>query len=168
MSWVWFDLCPEPRADAVACARAASDDGRCSGFVCAWGHDRRQPSATAVKVDERAVDPSGAPGWVSLARAPQGLFLPFDDPEVVQATRMVLSLPPREAFSTLLEGDDRCVGALTGTHGARDDLAYDPFANLFPVVVMQVEAGMLGRMPAPVGPVTQRYGADNPWPWDRF
>jgi hypothetical protein len=36
------------------------------------------------------------------------------------------------------------------------------------VRILRVDAGLLGTMPAPVGPDTQRYGAGNPWPWDRF
>jgi hypothetical protein len=47
-------------------------------------------------------------------------------------------------------------------------LGYDPFGVLFPASVLQVEAGILGRMPFPAGPVTQRYGPENPWPSDRF
>ena len=168
MSWVWFDLCPGPVTDALASAAAYDEQGREIGTLAAWRHDVPRPSPSAAKVDQRAVDPSGAAGWVSWARGADGLFLPFDDPAVAQATRMVMSMPPAGVFSTLVEGDDRCVGALTATYGDRRELTYDPFANLFPTIVLRVEAGVLGRMPAPTGPVTQRYGADNPWPWDRF
>lgn len=170
MSWVWLDLCQEPVAGTVAAVRVYDDgdDGRPRGMLCVWRQDQPRPSAVAAKIDERAIDPSGGSGWVSLARAPAGLYLPFDDPAVAQATRMVLAMAPADVFSTLVEGDDRCIGAVTGTHDARDQLAYDPFANLFPTVVLRVDAGFMGRMPAPVGPVTQRYGAGNPWPWDRF
>ncbi len=168
MSWLWFDFCSERAADAIAGAQAFGDDGRGLGYFSAWARDRPQPTEAAAKIDERAVDRFGGAGWISLARAARGMFLPFDDTAVVHATRMVLSQPPADVFSTLLEGDDRCVGALTGSHGSRDDVTHDPFAFLFPTVVVQVAAGLLGCMPAPVGPVTQRYGADNPWPWDRF
>jgi hypothetical protein len=53
----------------------------------------------------------------------------------------------------------------------RDDpvrLGDDPFARLFPARILRVDAGLLGTMPPLVGPGTQRYGAGNPWPWDRF
>ena len=77
-------------------------------------------------------------------------------------------MAPADAFSTLLEGDDRCRGALTGVRGELGRLGYDPFANLFPVVVLRVGPGLLGHVPTPVGPSIQRYGGANPWPWDRF
>jgi len=168
VTWAWFDLCPEPLGAPMASARAWTPDGRQAGVVCAWAQGSKPPSLTAAKIDARAIDPAGAEGWVSLVLAPAGLFVPFDDPAVAHATRMVLAMPPAEVFSTLLEGDDRCRGAVTGVRGDRGRLVYDPFANLFPAVVLRVEGGILGRMPAPVGPVTQRYGAGNPWPWDRF
>ncbi len=168
MSWVWLDLSPDPVAGAMASAPAFDPDGRAVGVLGAWRPDDGRPSATAAKIDRRAVDPYGGTGWVSLVRAPGRLFLPFDDPAVVSATRMVLAMSPADVFSTLVEGDDRCVGALTGVHDATGRLQYDPFANLFPAVVLRVGEGILGRMPAPTGPGTQRYGADNPWPWDRF
>jgi len=169
MSWAWFDLCQEPTTGSVlASAPAWTEDGRPAGALCAWAAERERPTPTAAKVDARAVDASGEDGWVSLVMAPPGIFLPFDDTAVAHATRMVLGMPPADVFSTLVEGDDRCRGALTGMHGEPGRLGYDPFANLFPAVVLQVGSGLLGRMPAPVGPSTQRYGGSNPWPWDRF
>ncbi len=116
----------------------------------------------------RQRNPTGAPGWVSWARGSGGPFLPFDDPAVAQATRMVLSMPPADVFSTLVHGDDRCVAALTGSMTVRENWPTIPSPTSSRRVVLRVEAGILGRMPAPVDPVTQRYGADNPWPWDRF
>lgn len=169
MSWVWFDRCREPMAGAVVASAAVWDeDGRAAGVLCAWAGNREQPTPTASKLDARAVDASGDDGWVSLAIGRSGASLPFDDPAVAQATRRVLGMPPADVFSTLVEGDDRCRGALTGVHGEPGRLGYDPFANLFPAVVLRVGPGLLGRMPAPAGPSIQRYGASNPWPWDRF
>jgi len=169
MSWVWFDLCQEQTTDSVlASASAWTEDGRTAGVLCAWSGDREQPTPTASKLDARAVDAFGEEGWVSLAIGRRGACLPFDDPAVTHATRMVLGMPPADIFSTLVEGDDRCRGSLTGMHRERGRLGYDPFANLFPAVVLRVGPGLLGRMPAPVGPSTQRYGSSNPWPWDRF
>lgn len=168
MSWVWLDLSPEPVARTMASARAFGPDGRPRGVLCAWRPDDPRRPATAAKIDCRAVDPYGDGGWISLARAPGGLSLPFDDPAVARATRTILSMPPADVFSTLVEGDDRCVGALTAMHDASGRLQYDPFGYIFPAVLLRVDEGILGRMPAPTGPGTQRYGADNPWPWDRF
>ena len=168
MSWAWFDLGAEPTGTVLASAEAWSVDGRFIGFLTAWSAEVDQPTPTAAKIDARAIDAAGDGGWVSLVIAPPGLFLPFDDPAVAQATRMVLSMTPPDVFSTLVEGDARCRGALTAMHGERGRLGYDPFANLFPAVALRVGPGILGRMPAPVGPSIQRYGGANPWPWDRF
>jgi len=168
VSWAWFDVRREPTDSMMASAQAWTIDGEFAGLVCAWPPELGQPSPTAAKIDARAIDASGDGGWVSLVVAPPGLFLPFDDPAVAQATRMVLAMAPADVFSTLVEGDDRCRGALTGMHGDTSRLRYDPFANLFPAVLLRVEPGILGHMPAPVGPSTQRYGGANPWPWDRF
>ncbi len=57
---------------------------------------------------------------------------------------MVLSMPPADVFSTLVHGDDRCVGALTGSYVSPGELAHDPFAYLFPTVVLRVERGYWG------------------------
>ncbi len=168
MSWAWFDFGAEPAGATLATAEAWSVDGLSVGFLAAWSADGDQPTLTAAKIDARAIDAAGDGGWVSLVIGPPGLFLPFDDPAVTQATRMVLAMPPADVCSTLVEGDDRCRGALTGTHRKRGRLAYDPFANLFPAVILRVGPGILGCMPAPVGPSIQRYGGANPWPWDRF
>jgi len=168
VSWLWFDLSPDIATGVVASARVFDGDGAARGLLCAWADDHDRPTATAVKIDSRAIDPVGDAGAVSLVLAPDGQYLPFDDPAVAHATRMVLAMPPAAVFSTLVDGDDRCRGSLTGVHGDDGRLGYDPFGVLFPPVVLRVEAGILGRMPSPSGPVTQRYGATNPWPWDRF
>ncbi len=168
MSWLWFDLCPGPTTATLASAAVSDADGGDRGVLCAWPAAQDRPTPTAAKIDSRAIDPAGQPGSVSLVLAPDGLSLPFDDPAVAHATRMILTMPPADLFSTLVEGDDRCRGSLTGMHGDSGRLKYDPFGVLFPAVVLKVGVGILGRMPSPVGPVTQRYGATNPWPWDRF
>jgi len=168
VSWAWFNFGAERAGAALATAQAWSVEGHSVGFLTAWSADEQPPTPTAAKIDARAIDAAGDGGWVSLVIGPPGLFVPFDDPMVTQATRMVLAMPPVDVFSTLVESDDRCRGALTGTHGEPSRLGYDPFANLFPAVVLRVGPGILGRMPAPVGPSTQRYGGANPWPGDRF
>jgi len=171
VSWAWFDFGAVPTAASLASAETWSVDGRAAGFLTAWSAEVEQPTPTAAKIDARAIDAAGDGGWVSLVIAPPGLFLPFDDPAVAHATRMVLAMAPADVFSTLVEGDDRCRGALTavtGEPGQPGRLEYDPFATLFPAVVLRVGPGILGHMPAPVGPSIQRYGGANPWPWDRF
>ena len=55
--------------------------------------------------------------------------------------------------------------ALGGSyHGDRSRLESDP---IFPAEIVEVGPGLLGATPAPTGPVIQRYGGGNPWPWDR-
>lgn len=166
MTWAWLALCSERPAGAIAVAGASGSDGSAAGYLAAWAPDAPHP-ASAARVDGRAIDPHGHPGWASLVVAPPGLFLPFDDRAVTAALRRVLSMVAPRVFSTLLVGDDRLVGALTAENDPGGRLGQDPFALLFPVV-LGVEPGILGSMPAPAGPTTQRYGANNPWPWDRF
>jgi len=168
VSWAWFDFGTEPTGSTLASAPVWSADGRAAGFLMAWSAEKNQPTRTAAKIDARAIDAAGAGGWVSLVVGPAGLSLPFDDPAVVHASRMILAMAPADVFSTLVEGDDRCRGALTAMHGEPSRLGYDPFANVFPAVALRVGPGILGHMPAPVGPSIQRYGGANPWPSDRF
>jgi hypothetical protein len=114
------------------------------------------------------VDPAGEPAWVSLALAPPGLRLLFDDPAVSWALRQVLAGPPHEVASTLTRDSATIGGALTAVRGSSPSaLLDDPFGRLFPTQVLRVEPGFVGHMPMPVGPGIQRY-AGNPWPWDRF
>lgn len=160
----WLALL-ESRPDDVLAA-AVVDDGHQQ--LVAW-RSERPPVPWATKVDPRAIDPEGGPGRASLVLAPEGVWLPFDDVAVSQAVRAAMSARPVDVVSTLVVGDDRFVGALSATHG--DDqrpLDDDSFAVLFPTRRVRLGAGLLGRTPTPVGPGIQRYGAANPWPWDRF
>jgi hypothetical protein len=105
-----------------------------------------------------------------LVLAPGGVALPFDDLAVQQARRAVLSRPPLAAVSTLLRDDSHFAGAITvarSTDGMRW-LREDPFARIYPAMLLTVEAGILGSVAAPIGPTIERYGSGNPWPWDRF
>jgi hypothetical protein len=34
--------------------------------------------------------------------------------------------------------------------------------------VLRVGAGVVGAFPLPVGPVIERHGSAQPWPWERF
>ena len=167
MAWQWFALVAERPLDAFAVARAYQVDGRPAGFLAAWREDQGRP-AGALGTDVRAVDRAGEPAWVSLALAPPGLRLLLDDPAVSWALRRVLAGPAREVVSTLTLDAATIGGALTAVRApSASALLDDPFRRLFPTRVLRVEVGFLGRMPAPVGPVIQRY-AGSPWPWDRF
>jgi hypothetical protein len=167
MAWYWFALAAEPPADALATARAHDLDGRPAGFLAAWSIERGRPPGS-LGIDVRAVDPAGPAAWVSLALAPPGLRLLFDDPAVSWALRQVLSGPAREVMSTLTLDSATIGGALMATRDpSAGALADDPFGRLFPARLLRVEPGFVGRVPMPVGPGIQRY-AGSPWPWDRF
>lgn len=168
MTWCWFAVRTDRPDDALASAAFTDADSADTGFLVAWSSEHDEP-AGAARIDGRAIDPHGGTALVSLALAPTGVSLLFDDISVAQAIRATLSLPPPDALSTLTQGDARYVGAVTIVSGEDTGrLRYDPFSVLFPARTLRVEAGLFARMPAPAGPVTQRYGAGNPWPFDRF
>ena len=132
-----------------------------------WGrHDPARP-AHALRIDARMVAGGTELTWVSLALAPVGTSLPFDDPMVVNALRRRLLEPWPGAVSTLLVDWARIGGAVAAAPTARalDD---DPFAAVFPARRFRVEPGLLAPVPAPVGPGVTRYGSGNPWPFDRY
>lgn len=168
MSWCWFNLVNRPAAAALASAAAWEADGTPAGYLAVWPKQTARP-AGALRLDQRAIDPTGAAAWVSLVRPPAHARLPFDDPAVSNALRAVLADLPVRAVSTLLLDDHFFEGAVTVLDIAeRPRLSNDPFARLFPARHLYVETGLFGRMPAPAGPCIQRYGSGRPWPWDRF
>lgn len=151
MSLAWLDL-----------------DGE--GGIAVWAQ-RAKPTRGARRVDPRIVDAGGAPCLVSLVLPPDGVSLLFDDPAVQEARRRVLAGTPFDAVSTLLRDASHFEGSVTVARGERDErrLRYeDPFARIFPALLLRVGAGLLGRVPAPAGPVIERYGSAQPWPSDRF
>lgn len=167
MSYRWLALRDEKPEGAEATAKVRQD-GRPIGFLATWPEDAKRPKG-GVRIDPRSIDPSGAPAAASLVLAPAGTSLDFDDPAVVGATRAALALDPAEVLSTLIVDKMRFAGALTAVrNGNLGRLANDPFARLFPQRIVEVEEGLLGRMPPPVGPGHQRYGGGNPWPWDAW
>lgn len=168
MSWCWFAVRSDRPDDALAAAAFTEIDGDGTGFLAAWSSEHDEPPG-AARIDSRIINHSGDDALASLALAPPGVSLRFDDISVSQAIRMALSMPPPDALSTLTHGDARYVGAISIVQGAdAARLNYDPFAVLFPARKLRVQTGLFARMPAPAGPVTQRYGAGNPWPFDRF
>lgn len=106
----------------------------------------------------------------SLVLAGGDMSLDFDDPAVVGATRAALRAVWPDLLTTLIRRGYGFAGALTGVRdeARRWRLDADPFAPIFPRRILRVGAGLLARVPPPTGPVTQRYGGGNPWPWDRF
>ena len=166
--WHWFAFRPERPADAFASTPAFRADGAQLGFLATWRVGAGRKPVGALGIDARAVDAQGGPAWISLSLAPERMRVLFDDPAVCQAMRMVLTSPPVDVVSTLVRDPSAIGGAFTATHAATaDGLADDPFARLFPRMLLRVDAGFVGTMPAPAGPSVQRY-AGAPWPWDRF
>jgi hypothetical protein len=120
-------------------------------------------------MDARLVDTGGPAAVVSLVLPPAGVRLPFDDLAVQQARRALLAGPPFDAFSTLLTDASHFEGSIAVARGEGVvRLAHDPFARIFPARVLEVEAGLFGRVAPPAGPTIERYGSAQPWPWDRF
>jgi hypothetical protein len=168
MSWCWMALLDAPARDATAQAPAHRADGGPAGWLAAW-RQRARPVRGARRVDDRLVDPEGEAAWVSLVRPPDGVRLAFDDLAVQQARRRVLAELPQDAVSTLLRDASHFEGAITVARGAGiARLVDDPFARIFPALILQVGPGVLGVVAAPAGPTIERYGSANPWPWDRF
>lgn len=166
--WHWFAFRPEAPTDAFATAAAFRADGARLGFLATWVVGSGRKPLGALGIDARAIDPHGKPAWISLALAPERMRVLFDDPAVCQAMRMVLGDSPADVMSTLVRDPSTIGGAFTATHGPTPEgLADDPFARIFPHLLLRVEAGFVGTMPAPTGPGVQRY-AGAPWPWDHF
>jgi hypothetical protein len=162
VSWCWLALVESLPAGPRPLAHARIEEG---GILAAWAREER-PSVAAAKVDARVVDPDGDAAVISLVLAPHGVRLPFDDAAVQGARRAVLAGPARRVVSTLVRGDSLFAGAITAmaAHGPHDD----PFARIFPARRLHIGPGLLGTVAAPCGPVIERYGGGNPWPWDRF
>jgi hypothetical protein len=168
VSWGWLALVDEEPAAAEAAAPAHTLAGQPAGMLAAWlGHAK--PVRHARRVDAGVIDPDGPPARVSLVLPPPGVRLAFDDLAVQQARRELLAGPPFDAVSTLLTDDSHFEGSLLvarGEEAAR--LADDPFARIFAARILDVGAGLLGRVAWPAGPVIERYGSAQPWPADRF
>lgn len=166
-SWCWFALCAQHPADATATATVRTADGVFLGTLAAWESDA-DPPPTASKIDARAIDPHGEEAIASLVLAPDGLWLPFDDPAVSHAIRAVLQLCPPDAFSTLLRDDFRFVGAITAMRGSTRRLDDDPFARVLPGRRVHIGPGLVGWTLPPAGPTMQRHGSASPWPAGAF
>ena len=153
---------------AWAAAPLRDAGGASVGWLAAW----RQPGAplpAALLADARAFAPDGAAACVSLAWAPEGFRLLYDDPAVQRARQIVLEGLPPAAVTCLGRDPSHLGGALTADRGA-DALRLlggDPFARLLPTALLSVDAGIIGS-PKPVASlVVERYGGQQ-WPADRF
>ncbi len=164
MSWHWLARTDEAPDGAAAFASLSS-----GGCLAAFPSDGPAPPGER-KIDARAIYPEGAPGSVSLVLPPDGVTIAFDDPAVGEALPDGAYGPVagRALDARLVVQSSRFAGALTAVRdGDRSRLESDPFALIFPAELVEVGPGLLGATPAPTGPVIQRYGGGNPWPWDR-
>lgn len=165
MSWCWLALSDSPIAGAVATVGTRTLDGDPAGVLQIWPAGDR-PAEHAARIDARVVDTGGAAARVSLVLFPAGGEPLYDDPTVSQAIRDVLAGPPPDAVTTFVRDGVHLAGALTARRD-RYDLTGDPFARLGPQRLLEVDAGLLGKVPMPCGPVMQRY-AGQPWPAEGF
>jgi hypothetical protein len=92
MSWRWIALRQDRPEGAEAAVAVRALDGDPVGFLAVWPQGAKRPHG-GRRIDARAVDVSGEAAWVSLVWAPDGVWLDFDDPAVVGATRDALAQP---------------------------------------------------------------------------
>jgi len=149
-------------ARATASALLQEANGAPIGLLTAWCQ-RAKPIRDAVRVDGAVIDREGKPAWVSLLMLPRDRAPLFDDPAVSAALRAVLTGPPPDAVSTLVRDSTHLAGAVTVRRDDPGALVDDPFARLGRPLLARVGGGLFGRLPAPAGPVIQRY-AGQPWP----
>ncbi len=159
----WIGRVERPPPDAWAAARLG--DG---GWLAAWLQPNR-PSDGALLADAAALDPCGMAACISLAWAPPGFDLLYDDPAVQRARQIVLEGEPPAAMTTLSRDASHLGGALTARRGrdAARRLIDDPFARLLPASVLDVGPGLIGSPKPLANVVIERYGSA-PWPAGRF
>ncbi len=170
MTRAWLAVLDEADDSADAQAPLHAPDGVAAGWLVAW---RRQskPRREARRVDPRLVDAGGRAAWVSLVWPDRDALVAVDDLAVQQARRRLLAdARPPDAVSTVLIDDSRFAGAVTVRRGddAAPRLREDPFARVGTARVLRVGAGVVGAFPLPVGPVIERHGSAQPWPWEHF
>ena len=160
----WLVRTETPPHDAWAFARLG--DG--AGWLAAWRQDDR-PRADALLADPAALAADGPAAWISLAWAPPGFDLLYDDAAVQRARQIVLEGQPPAAVTTLSRDASHIGGALTARRGADAvrRLRDDPFARILPASVVQIGPGLIGSPKPPANLVIERYGS-TPWPGDRF
>ena len=167
-AWCWFALVDgivdgRLASTAVGSALATDADGAAVGTLVAWPAGRK-PVGSAVRMDQRLVDPDGRAAWVSLVVVPRQVAPLFDDVAVSQALRQTLRGWPPGAVSTLVRDATTFAGSVTV--GRTDDprsLRDDPFARLYPGRILRAGPGMFAAPPTPAGPAIQRY-TGKPWP----
>ncbi len=172
MSRAWVAVLDAPADDADAQAPLATLDGVNAGWLAAWLRASK-PVRHARRADPRLIDREGKEAFVSIVwpERDRGL-LAFDDLAVQHARRVLLqgAFPP-DAVSTLLVDDSHFAGAITVRRGAAAIgrlRGADPFASVERGRVLRVAAGVVGAFALPAGPVIERHGSAQPWPWPSF
>ena len=166
MSRAWIALLDEPASGADAQAPLEELDGEPAGWLVAWLRQSK-PVREARRVDPRLIDAHGLPAELSIVwpDRERGL-LAFDDLAVQHARRATLRhARPPDAVSTALVDDSHFAGSITVWRGARGE---DPFARVEAARVLRVGAGVVGAFALPAGPVIERHGSAQPWPWAWF
>ncbi len=157
-----------PTADAAAALHTPS--GVHAGWLAIWLRASK-PLRDARRADPRILDGDGPPATISLVLPDRDALTIFDDTAVQGARRAVLAdARPADLVTTLLVDASHFAGSLTARRGtdAVSRLRDDPFLRVWPGRLLVVEAGLLGTVPAPPGPVIERRGSDVPWPGGRF
>lgn len=168
----WFAVLDAAPGGADACAALCTLAGEPAGFGAAWLRAAK-PVREARRIDPRLIDGAGAECFASLVWPPRERgFLKFDDVAVQQARRTLYrgAFPP-DGVSTVLVDDSSFAGAITVRRGpgAVGRLrSTDPFARIERGQLLHVAPGLFGTLLLPVGPVIERHGSDQPWPWERF
>ena len=167
MSRAWVAILDAPAPDADAQAPLEALDGEPAGWLTAWLR-KAKPVREARRADPRLIAADGSPAVLSIAWPDRGRgLLAFDDLAVQHARREVLrSATPPDAVSTLLVDDSHFAGSITVRRTR--EFEDDPFARVEPVRVLRVGAGVVGAFSLPVGPVIERHGSAQPWPWECF
>ena len=125
----------------------------------------------SFRADPRCLAGDGTPAYAHIcALADPSAAVPFDDPAVQGARQAALAwwIPllgdDLLCLTTLALDESRCAGAITVARNSRH-FDSDPFAQLFVPTV--VETTLFSLVPAPPGPVIERYSGE-PWPAEGF
>lgn len=133
---------------------------------------RERPGARRLGIDARTLTGATAGEmWAHVCALTDDLArVPYDDPAVQQARRDAFAwwIPmlgdQLVCLSTFSIDSVYCAGAVTVLRNP-ELVNDDPFARLFPGVLIRVEG--FAVVPPPAGPVIERY-AGAPWPGGRF
>ena len=166
----WLALTDREPESADAAVRVHDPDGQERGWLAVWLRPSK-PVREARRADPRIVDRHGAAASISLVLPPRDELMVFDDTTVQGARRAILAdAEPADIVTTLLVDASHFAGSLTARRGpdALARLRDDPFGRVAPARLLHVEAGLLGVVSAPPGPVIERHGSDVPWPGGQF